>query len=149
MAERSANILPDALIDSSKLSTLRRLTLRMVFPHVNFRCVQYFLSATISTIASPVFREFVLEFAGPSSLYDCLSTRNCWVCWAECDWNEIDKLLTVKFAELEGFRMVIRTEGLQNPEHFREHAETPFRLLASRGCIRFETPILQITDDIL
>ena len=83
----------------------------MVFPHVNFRCVQYFLSATISTIASPVFREFVLEFAGPSSLYDCLSTRNCWVCWAECDWNEIDKLLTVKFAELEGFRSLSEGRG--------------------------------------
>lgn len=140
MAGQLANFPSDVHVDSSKLTALRRLTLRMAFPHVNFR-VQDSLSVAISTITSPVFREFVLEFTG-SPHYNCLTTRNCGVGWSGCDWDKIDKPLEEQFAGLGDFRMVIRTEKLQDPKHFQGHAETAFRLLASRGCIWFETPSL-------
>ncbi|KAF9790798.1 hypothetical protein BJ322DRAFT_1038211 [Thelephora terrestris] len=129
--------------DLSKLSALRRLTLRMVFPEAN-SSVQFSISAAISTITSPVFHEFVLEFTGPSYLYDCLEPDSCWACW-DCNWRELDQILEEQFAKLGNFSMVFRMGEIQHLRHVQEHAETVFPLLASRGCVRFETRSLQIT----
>lgn len=113
----------------TEVVVLRRLTIRVMFT----RMARFSLgSLPFSTIASPVFSEFVLELDGLSSHPDPLSPEY----WGHWEW--IDEFLQGRFADHGDFKLIIRTGKLRDPEIFQGHARNTFPLLASRGCIRFE-----------
>ena len=94
------------------------------------------LFSALSTITSPAFCEFALELSGFPSHF----TQPSSVYWG--DWGDINQLLEERFAMSGDFRIIITTGKLYDRETFRRHAEEIFPLLASRGCIRFETSFL-------
>jgi hypothetical protein len=114
----------------AEVAVLRRLTLRTSYTPV-YGLAFGFLS--ISTITSPVFREIVLEVGGTPSRFDGPSPAY----WGR--WEEFDRMIEQRFAKNGDFRLIIRTGELQNREAFKEHAKGTFPLLASKGCIHFET----------
>lgn len=116
----------------TQFPVLRRLTLRVVFLQLSFLALEL-LPRSISTVTSPVFCEFVLElsalpshFDGPSSAY-----------WG--GWDRIDRFLEGRFANREGFRLIIRTGDLGDRETFERHVKETFSFLKTRGRIDFET----------
>lgn len=114
---------------------LRRLTIRVLFTQV---ASIPFGPLPISTIASPVFSEFVLELGGLNSHPSWLPPED----WGS--WEEIDEFLNGQFTNRGGFKLIIRTDELHDPTTFQRHATDAFPLLASRGCIRFETtPLIE------
>ena len=107
------------------LSVLRRLTFRSVLTIYT----DTLELLPIKTITSPVFSEFVLEFGGVSPPLE-------WNFWRR--WRDIDRFLE-RFAKHENFKFIIRTVDLASPIVFQGLAVEALPLLASRGCIHFET----------
>ena len=87
----------------------------------------------ISTITSPVFREFVLDLGEIPSRFDGTSP----VCWGR--WGETDRLVAQRVVKDSDFRFTIRTAKLRHWETFQRHAKKTFPLVASSGRIHFET----------
>lgn len=113
-----------------EIATLRRLTLRTAFTPVSGLAFGFI---PISTITSPVFRELVLELGDVSFRFDGPSMAY----WGR--WEEIDRLADERFAKHNDFKLVVRTGELGDKEAFQKHFKDNFPLLASRGCIHFET----------
>ena len=112
------------------IAGLRRLTLRTAFtPDYGLA----FSFTPISTITSPVFREFVLEVDGIPSNCDGTNMRP----WGR--WGETDTLIAERVVKDGDFRFTIRTGKLHRPERFRMQARWFFPLAARSGCIHFET----------
>jgi hypothetical protein len=113
-------------------TALSRMTLRMTFREVSI-LKRDALLGVLSTITSLVFSELVLEIGGlPSHFHEPSSEH--WGCW-----EQIDDLLENQFAKYGSFRLVIRTNELNDKENFERHAKQSFPLLARRGRIHFET----------
>jgi hypothetical protein len=139
MMEWSANFPPTEDDELKGLSftgtkTLRQLTLRMAFYEASNFQPDVLLEA-LSTITSPVFREFVLEIDQISSVS--------WFSWPSLErwgrWEEVDRFLGERFAERGDFKVVIRTGKSCHPESFQRYAAESFPLLAGRGRVHFET----------
>lgn len=133
MANISATGRPQLLyLRFTKLSVLRRLTLRIAFPHM-FTFERTLLLRALSTIVSPNFCEFALELCKLPPHFKRPSSE----LWGS--WGKIDEFLVGRFSEREGFKVVIRLDNLDDWETFRRHARKSFPLLARKGCIYFET----------
>lgn len=120
-------------LNFAKLTVLRRLTLRMEFSQVSTFERDPFLRA-LSTIASPLFCEFVIELDRPPVHFDRSPLEH----WGR--WGAIDRFLAGKLAQPGDFRFVIRANRLRDQETFQKHAVESFRLSARKGCIHFEMP---------
>lgn len=92
-----------------------------------------FVSHLVSTITSPFFSELVLELAGPPSHFGGLSAEYLG------RWVSTDAFLEEQFAKGGDFKLIVRTGELHDRNTFQKHAKDNFPLLASRGCIHFET----------
>ena len=121
-----------AYLDYAENVVLRRLTFRVPFSHVHALPVKL-IATTVPTIASLLFREFVLELGKLPSQFTQSSSKH----WGP--WDMIDSFFDEKFAERADFKVIIRTGKLYDRETFQTHAKERFPLLAGRGWIRFET----------
>ena len=110
------------------ITALRQLTFRVVFTTASD--VFAFNVLPILTITSPVFRELVLELGRLLFYFYAMY-------WGY--WGEIDKFLDERYAKNGNFRLIIRTGNLDAPSAFQTSAKEGFPLLASRGCIHFES----------
>ena len=90
------------------------------------------LLQTLSTITFPTFREFVLEGLDYISQFIMPPSKH----WR--GWGTIDKFLVVRFAEREGFKVIIRMDEFYGRKTLKVHARKGFPLLTSRGCVHFE-----------
>ena len=54
-------------------------------------------------------------------------------------WAEVDEFLHERFAKHGDFRLIIKTGSRYALDAFQRHAKEGFPLLASKGCIHFET----------
>jgi len=111
---------------------LRRLTFRMAFLHMSSLPFK-FVRGALSTISSPDFREFVLEFGKIPSHFTQPSSEH----WGH--WATIDRFFQERWAERGDFKLIIRTGKLYDRETFEAYAKETFPLSARRGCIQFET----------
>ena len=132
--EYSTNFIPagDSELRSLTLAgvtVLRRLTFRMTFPQ-GFFFDRALFRETLSTITSPVFREFAVELREPPSPRLALEYLS--------RWEEIDKLLEEQFAKHGNFKVIIRMGNPCDQEFFRRHAKEGFPFLARRGCVGFD-----------
>ena len=85
-----------------------------------------------STIASPFFREFVVELNQLPSQSDEPS-------WSDQGpWKEVDEFLYVRFSGREGFKVIIKTGGPCDWTTFQLHVMVNFPLLVKKGCIYLE-----------
>lgn len=118
-------------LELANLSILRRLTLRVLpGPRAPFSAHTHFLRL-LSTVASPVFREFVFE------PHDRNSSESALMYWHP--WKGVDELLEERFSREGDFRVVIRTGGLIYDQRTLQLVATEgFPLLAGRGCVHFE-----------
>ena len=116
-------------LEFTELVVLRRLTLRTVLPRL--WCVAYEM-LRVTTITSPVFREFVLELGGLFSDFGWPANAY----WGR--WSLVDKFLEQHFAEHRDFKLIVRTGEHHDLKTFRRHIKGTFPLLASRACIYFE-----------
>ena len=117
-------------IELAELTVLRRLTFRPALVTGSDTVLEFL---PIMTIRSPFFCEFVLEMGTiPPYLRRAYWRR----------WREIDEFLDGQFAMHGDFRFVIRTGTLDAPSIFRGFARQGLPLLASRGCVHFETSSL-------
>lgn len=128
----SAGFVDLRYLNFTQLTLLRVLTFRVVLPQGSILRHGPLLRA-VSTIASPVFRELVLELGGLPS-HTNRSPSNYWGQWAETD-----RFLEERYAGCGDFKLVLRTGKLRDRETFQAHTEETFPLLAKRGCIHFET----------
>ena len=124
----------------TKLTALRRLTFRMTLSQLHTYLPDRFLQV-LSTITSPVFREFVLELRTRPFYFDWLPSEE------RGRWEEVEKFFEEQLAVHEDFRFIIRTPGPPSWEVLRwealqGYAKVVFPLLASRGCIHFEVSLL-------
>lgn len=110
------------------ITALRRLTFRVVFTTASD--VFAFNVLPILTITSPVFSELVLELGRLLFYFYAMY-------WGY--WGEIDEFLDERYAKHGNFRLIIRTGNLDAPSAFQRDAKEGFPLLASRGCIHFES----------
>ena len=85
------------------------------------------LSQTLSTITSPFFSEFVLEVEGTPMSYE--TPQSAWICWGA--WTELDKMFERIDIE-RGFRVVIRTESVEQELNITAEAEIRLPLMAAR-----------------
>ena len=117
----------------ANLVVLRRLTLRVSFgSYIPFSEHALFLGL-LSTITSPVFREFVFEPHDPNFR----PSESAPVYWDP--WKTVDELLEERFSEEEDFRVIIRTGGLPyDQETLQIFATKGFPLLTERGCVKFD-----------
>ena len=112
----------------AELIVLRRVAFQTVLLNQVHASVLDSLLRALSTIRSPVFREFVLELGGNPDIFGGLPSPY-WGCW-----KKIESFLEEQFAMHDDFRFIIR----RNQFHDRETAEETFPLLASKQRIRFE-----------
>jgi hypothetical protein len=112
------------------MKVLRRLKFRMLFHGAIIS--QRDVSEVLSTITSPFFCEFALEFLGPPPRF----TNE--IPGYLGRWEAVDVLLEQKFAMRGNFRLVVRSRHPDHLDYFRESAKEAFPLLESRGCVRFE-----------
>jgi len=96
----------------------------LTFPNIPFEFLP------ILTITSPTFCELVLVVGRFSSYSNEMS-------WGR--WAKVDGFLHERFAEYGDFRLIIRTGSRYALGAFQRHAKEGFPLLASRGCVHFET----------
>ena len=115
----------------TNLMVLRQLTLCMSFFVVPTFKRDPFLRA-LSTIASPLFSELVIELDQPP--FEKLPLEH----WGH--WEAIDEFIAENFAQREDFRLIIRPNWLFDQENFQSNAIENFRLSARKGCIHFEMP---------
>ena len=111
----------------TELKDLRRLTVCPVvltFPNIAFEFLP------ILTITSPTFCELVLVVGGFCSYSNEMS-------WGR--WAKVDGFLHERFAKHGDFRLIIRTGNRYPLGAFQRHAKEGFPLLASGGCIHFDT----------
>ena len=117
----------------ANLAVLRRLTLCVSFGLWTPFTEHTLLLGLLSTITSPVFREFVFE---PHD-QDFCSSESALVYWDP--WKGVDELLEERFSEEEDFRVIIRTGDLPyDQETLQIFATESFPLLMERGCINFD-----------
>jgi hypothetical protein len=117
-------------LDFTELKVLRRFTLRVAFTQtlsLAFGCLP------TSTIASPVFSEFVIEVGGVPPYAE----EPCSAYWGY--WERSDTFLERRFGSRGGFKFIVRTSELQTEENFQRQTKEAFPMLTSRGCIHFET----------
>ena len=116
-----------------KMAVLRRLTYCMMF-HQLFIIpgCNTLLLGTLSTIASLIFREFVLELGGPASHPQGWSQESRGL------WRNVDNIFAEEFVRHGGFRLIIRTSDLSHWEDLRGRAGWGFPLLTGSGCIYCE-----------
>ena len=112
----------------AELIVLRRVAFQTVLLSQVHASVLDSLLRALSTIRSPVFREFVLELGGNPDMFGGLPSSY-WGCW-----KKIERFLEEQFAMHDDFRFIIR----RNQFHDREIAEETFPLLANKQRIRFE-----------
>ena len=115
----------------TEMLVLRRLTFRTTFDQVLF--LDHPLLGVLSTITSPVFREFVLELGRSVPPPEGQSMGG----WGL--WKNFDDFFEERFARHGDFRLIIRISEHFDREDLRRKAERGFPLLADRGCIYFET----------
>ena len=119
-------------LNLTKLTILRRLTLRMPFSQAStFERDPFF--GTLSTITSPTFCELVIELLWAPFHFDGSPVKH----WGH--WEVIDEFIAENFAHRGDFRLIIRVNWLYDQETFRMHAMEIFRSSTKKGCIRFET----------
>ena len=111
----------------TEMAVLRRLTLCTTFSEL-FPDLRNPLFEILSTIMSPEFCEFVLEFGSFNSPEIC-STES----WDP--WRDFDDLFEERFARHGDFRLIIKSSTPSDWENLRRKAEWGFPLLADRGCI--------------
>ena len=111
------------------IPVLRRLTFRTTFHHL---AVLSYSHSLLSTIVSPVFCELVLEIHGSPSRFEPWRLAS-WDAWGQSGY------LIEGFARNGDFKLIVRASELSDREELRRQAERAFPLLASRGCIYFET----------
>ena len=87
------------------------------------------LLGTLSTIASPIFHEFVFELGGPAS------PPQGWSQESRGLWRNVDNIFAEEFVRHGGFRLIIKTSDLSHWEDLRGRAGWGFKLLTGRGCI--------------
>jgi hypothetical protein len=85
------------------------------------------LSQTLSTITSPFFSEFVLEVEGTPMSYE--TPQSAWMCWGT--WTKLDKMFERIDIE-RGFRVVIRTESVEQELNITAQAENRLPLMTAR-----------------
>ena len=116
------------------IKDLRRLTIRPVFLTLSDLAFEFL---PILTITSASLSEFMLELGRiHPSFYE--------ICWGR--WGNIDRFLYEQFARHGDFKLIIRTGNVYALDASRSHASEGFPLLASRGCIHFETSHLMDTN---
>ena len=125
----------------AELIVLRRVAFQTVLLNQVHASVLDSLLRALSTIRSPVFREFVLELGGNPDMFGGLPSSY-WGCW-----KKIERFLEEQFAMHDDFRFIIRTPGPPSWEVLRwealqGYARVIFPLLASRGYIQFEVSLL-------
>ena len=107
---------------------LRRLTFCTTFSEL-FPDLGDPLFEMLSTIMSPEFCEFVLEFGSFNSPEIC--SMEGWDLW-----RDFDNLFEERFARnRDYFRLIIKSSMPSDWEDLRRKAEWGFPLLADRGCI--------------
>ena len=136
MREYSTNFIPAGNFELysltlARVTALRRLTLRMTFLQVFF-FQRALLREALSTITSPVFREFVVELREPPIPSKMLPLEYMG------RWEEIDKLLEERFAKHEDFKVIIRMGVPCDQEYLHGHGKEFFPFLARRGCVGFD-----------
>ncbi|KAF9781818.1 hypothetical protein BJ322DRAFT_1078578 [Thelephora terrestris] len=110
-----------------EIKDLRRLTIRPVYLTYSDLAFDF---PPILTITSTTLSELVLELGRlRPSLYE--------ICWGR--WGKTDRFLYQRFAKQGEFRLIIRAGNIYALDAFQRHAKEGFPLLASRGCIYFET----------
>lgn len=115
------------------LAVLRRLTLRVSFDLYPPFSDHTLLLRLLSTITSPVFREFVFE-PHDRNFYSFESALKYWH-----PWKTVDELFEERFSREGNFRVIIRTGDLPyDQETLQMLATEGFPLSTGRGCIHFE-----------
>ena len=114
------------------ITALRRLTFRVAFPQVFINTPDHLLRV-LSSIASPIFCELVLEIGVLPPRFDKQSSMY----WGR--WEEIDGLLKKRFAKFGNFKLTIRTGDVDDRGTFQRHVKEAFPLLAKGEHIHFET----------
>ena len=115
----------------TEITLLRRLTVRMPFRQA-MTIEPYILLQTLSSIASPVFREFVIELPKLLSQFEDQTLQD----WGH--WVGIDKYLEGRFSRHRDFRLTIRTDKPYDQATFQRYARIGFPLMARRRCLHFE-----------
>ena len=118
-----------------EMTVLHRLTLCTGFEKLSILSRDNPLRGILSSIASPVFREFVLELGRSASFPERWSTMM--EIWGF--WRYFDGFFEERFARHGDFRLIIRVSQPFDREDLRKQAEWGFPLLAGRGCIYLET----------
>ena len=91
--------------------------------------------ASLCTINSLAFSEFVLELGGPPSELAQPSLR----LWG--NWDRVDKRFRSFLSRCPDFALVIRTGKLYNRDEFQAQAKERFPIMAERGRVYFETAL--------
>lgn len=115
----------------TKVKNLRSLALR-----VDFEAIRYpynVLSQTLHTITSPSFSEFVLEVGWIPWNVEPAANAQIW--WGT--WTELDKMFEGMDVE-RGFKVIIRTERVDNRSNFIAQARDRLPLMDARNGLIFE-----------
>jgi hypothetical protein len=112
------------------VNVLRRLTFRISFRGAPTDSLDVLLGA-LSTVTSPALCEFVLDVRRipPPNLTP-----------SSAGWEELNKLLEERFAEREGFKLVIKTGNVYGAGTFQQYMGKGFPLLTRRGYIHLKMP---------